>query len=394
VQRGGDIVYSQSSAYDLTPQGSVEHFMTNASSYFPGVYPDGSLALIASGQILPLPTAATLPAVTGLSTVATNLGTPAFSPDGKLVAFNPLGGPGVAAPLQEVMVMGFDVATNAFSSPTVVVDDTGQAAAIRPGFPAFLPDGKSLVFHHQSATSVDDASNLGALPTRAGSKAQIAWTSVADAAHVTPLDALNGKDAAGNVYLPKLDRAIAMSCMADGHEVGNMDPDHGDDVDLNYEPTVNPVPSGGFVWVVFTSRRMYGSEATIPPFCSDPRGVDLIQNVTTKKLWVAAVDVGATPGADASHPAFYLPAQELLAGNSRGFWVLDPCRKDGQSCQSGDQCCNGYCTSSGDGGALVCANTPPNGACSALYNKCMTAANCCDPAYLCINGFCSQGGIH
>ncbi|HLK36904.1 MAG TPA: hypothetical protein VKU41_09155, partial [Polyangiaceae bacterium] len=157
--------------------------------------------------------------------------------------------------------------------------------------------------------------------------------------------------------------------------------------------TVNPVAAGGYVWVVFTSRRMYGSEAEIPPFCSDPRGVDLVQNVTPKKLWVAAVDVGAAPGTDASHPAFYLPAQELLAGNSRGFWVLDPCRQDGQSCQSGDQCCNGYCEPAGDGGALTCANTMPTGGCARLNDKCTTAANCCDTTNLCVNGFCTIATI-
>ena len=31
--------------------------------------------------------------------------------------------------------------------------------------------------------------------------------------------------------------------------------------------TVNPVPSGGYAWVVFTSRRMYGNVATINPWC-------------------------------------------------------------------------------------------------------------------------------
>ena len=34
-----------------------------------------------------------------------------------------------------------------------------------------------------------------------------------------------------------------------------------------------------------------------------------------------------------SHPAFYLPAQELLAGNARGFWTVDPCHADGTSCE-------------------------------------------------------------
>jgi hypothetical protein len=131
--------------------------------------------------------------------------------------------------------------------------------------------------------------------------------------------------------------------------VGNIDTSHEDDVNLNYEPTVNPVAGGGYAWVVFTSRRRYAHVATIPPFCSDPRGVDLIDNTTPKKLWVAAVDLNAEPGTDSSHPAFYLPGQELLAGNSRAFWVLDPCRDDGNSCETGDQCCNGFCQPNAEG---------------------------------------------
>ncbi len=134
---------------------------------------------------------------------------------------------------------------------------------------------------------------------------------------------------------------------------------------------------------------MYGNVATIPPYCSDPRGVDLVQNITTKKLWVAAVDVNGKIGTDASHPAFYLPAQEILAGNSRGFWVLDPCKSDGASCLSGDQCCNGYCEPSGATGALTCTSTPSS-QCANVQDKCTTAANCCDPTNLCVNGFCTQ----
>ena len=38
---------------------------------------------------------------------------------------------------------------------------------------------------------------------------------------------------------------------------------------------MNPVPSGGYAWVVFTSRRLYGNVATINPFYSDPRYHDL-----------------------------------------------------------------------------------------------------------------------
>jgi hypothetical protein len=391
VQHGDD--YSASSAYVLTPTGSVENVLTTPSSWFPGVSPDGTLALTGTGQILPLPDDATLPTVTGFTGLTTSTGPAAFSPDGKFAAFNPLAGPGATTPTQQLYVMAFDSPSTTFSMPTLVVDDTGMASATRPGWPAFFPDGQSLVFHHQSAASEDpwdQGNEPNALVTRGGSLAQIVWTSASDAMHVTPLDELNGKDASGNVYLPKLSNVVSVTCNADGAEMGDVDADHSDDVDLNYEPTVLPVAAGGYVWVVFTSRRMYGSEATLPPFCSDPRTIDLVQNVTTKKLWVAAVDLGAAPGTDASHPAFYLPAQELLAGNSRGFWVLEPCRADGQSCQSGDQCCNGYCEPQGDGGALICANAPPNNSCSAVGDKCVSAADCCDPTNRCVNGFCSQ----
>lgn len=375
---------SKSSSYDLSMMPAPETIMSNLAIY-PALFPDGSMALTTAGTMLSLPSGATQTAPTGLSAVATNLGQPAFSPDGTKLAFNPLAGPAGTKVNQGLYVMSFDKATNAFSSPVLVADDTGKPAATQPSWPAFFPDNKSLVFHQQSIKSIEDN-----LATRAGSHAQIYWTSGASSADVTPLDNLNGKG-----YLPKLATASTLACTADGYQVGagtasitNPDIDHGDDVDLNYEPTVLPIGTGGYAWVIFTSRRLYGNEATIPPFCSDPRGVDLIKNITTKKLWVAAVDLTQAAGMDLSHPAFYLPAQELLAGNARGFWALDPCKNDGSTCTSGDQCCGGYCETSGSGG-LVCSSTPPDNNCSAVGDKCTTATDCCDPTNQCINGFCS-----
>jgi len=386
VQHGDD--YSASSAYVLTPTSSTEHPLANSSPRFPGVYPDGTLALDENAEILPLPADPSVIAPTGL--VAFDLGTPAFSPDGTLAVFNPQGSDTIANIAQTLYVMSFARGTSTFSNPVVVDSENGAPADTQPGWPAFFPDSKSVVFHHQTVASVDGA-DVDTVATRAGARAQIWWTNVKDAQHVTPLDQLNGKG-----YLPSLPATTpAMDCDADGNQVGTITPDHSDDVNMNYEPTVNPVASGGYAWVVFTSRRMYGSVATIPPFCSDPSGVDLIDNITPKKLWVAAVDLTAAPGTDASHPAFYLPGQELLAGNSRGFWVLDPCRADGSSCTAGDQCCDGYCepngtTDGGATGALVCSNTPPTSMCSAVGEKCGTAASCCDMTNLCVNGFCAQ----
>ncbi|HTV22037.1 MAG TPA: hypothetical protein VMG12_25280 [Polyangiaceae bacterium] len=381
VQHGN--AYASSSAYDLDAAGGASETSMANGARFPALTRDGDKALSPSGQLLALPAGDVLPA-TGLATAFTNLGTPMFSPDSSLVAFNPMAGSGVTNPTQKLVVMKFDDATNAFTDPVVVVDGTGRPAAERPGWPAFLPDGRSVVFQQQVAAG-GDGNGDGALYTRRGAKAQIHWAS-ASGSTVTPLDKLNGVG-----YLPHLESPPAVSCTADGQTVGTIDPGHAEDHLTNYEPTVNPVASGGYSWVIFTSRRLYGNVATIPPFCSDPRGVDLVQNITTKKLWVAAVDVNGQPGSDASHPAFYLPAQELLAGNSRAFWVLDPCRADGASCETGDQCCNGYCQP-GAGDALVCVNQPPAASCSMVQERCEKAADCCDSSNVCVGGFCVLSG--
>ena len=378
---------SKSSLYDLFIDNVVESNLTVGATY-PGMHHDGSMMLAPNAQLLPLPDdAAPLPSV-GLTTYSTNIGTPAFAPDGSLIAFNPMTSPVLANPRQKLVVMSYDAKTSTFSDPVVVADYTGMAAERRPGWPAFFPDGKSVVYHEQVAAGAD-GNQLPELHTRKGAKAFLSWTNATDAASVTPLDRLNGKDANGVSYLPRLEQPIVMGCTGDGVQVGNIDADHGDDVNLNYEPTVNPIASGGYAWVVFTSRRMYGNVATIPPFCSDPRGVDLVKNITTKKLWVAAIDLNASPGQDASHPAFYLPAQEILAGNTRGFWVLDPCKANGEGCSAGDECCGGYCQPEIDGGPLVCIDSLPEGECAQTSEKCTTDGDCCDNQNVCINQFCT-----
>ncbi|NUP09889.1 MAG: hypothetical protein HOW73_27905 [Polyangiaceae bacterium] len=379
---------SESSVYDLSPNGvTFEGQLTNDAE-FPALSTDGSMMLAPNGTLYPLPDSTNPLPATGLTSVSTSLGTPAFSPDMKRVVFGMLLSGSMSNPTQKLVVMDFDQAALAFSNPVAVVDYTGQPAQTRPGWAAFFPDGNSVIFHTQLAAGVD-GNGLADLRTRKGARAEISWVSATNPNGVTRLDRLNGYDQNGAVYLPQLETPVALGCTGDGAQVGNIDTSHQDDVHLNYEPTVNPVASGGYAWVVFTSRRLYGSVATIPPFCSDPRGVNLVQNITPKKLWVAAVDITGQPGTDASHPAFYLPGQELLAGNSRGFWALDPCKMDGEGCEAGDECCNGYCQPD-DSGELVCSNEPPNGECSQPQEVCTTAADCCDMDNLCINGFCTE----
>lgn len=373
---------SVSSGYEITQNGITEQQLVT-SAVFPGITPDGLMALNPAGQLLDLTNAGAPVAVNGLSGVATNLGTPSFSAGGDKIVFNPMASPSITSPTKKLVVMDFDPTTNTFSNPVEIVDNTALPAEHRPGWPAFFPDGSAVVYQQQIAAGVD-GNGHGDLRTRKGAKGYLAWTFADGTGTPTPLAKANGEG-----YLPQLAAPINMSCTGDGAQVGNIDPTHADDANLNYEPTLNPVASGGYAWVVFASRRMYGNVADIPPFCSDPRGVNLIDNITPKKLWVAAIDLNAPPGTDPSHPAFYLPAQELLAGNSRAFWVLEPCRQDGEGCETGDQCCNGFCSATGEGDDVLECTPGPSGNCSKTQEACETAADCCDPGQLCINGFCA-----
>jgi hypothetical protein len=358
TQHGDD--YNASSAYALTA-GNAETPMApaNGTFAFPAISPDGTMLFANAGPlpgINPAATSGLFAIPSGAAIAATGLpaglkaGTPVFSPDGKHVAYNDYGAGG-----QPLGSVDFTVATKTFSNQQTL--DTAPSGQ-RDLFPAFLPTNDAVVFEREVANDGE----YGA--TRSGSEGELWWVDLKTHT-AAALANLNGKG-----YLP------------------NGGTNHGSDAVLQYEPTVNPVPSGGYAWVVFTSRRLYGNVATQDPFLSDPRNYDPATGVTTKKLWVAAIDLNAKPGTDPSHPAFYLPGQELHAGNSRGYWVVDPCEPNGSSCLTGDQCCSGYCEDV-DGG-FVCGNQPPG--CTGLGNKCKQASDCCGAAQgiQCIDGFCAQ----
>jgi hypothetical protein len=367
TEHGDD--YQQSSAYALAtdtetvmpplPEGSA----TVGTYAFPAIYPDGTF-LLANGGPLP---GVTPPATSGLYSIPSGTAiassglpanflaaTPAFSPDGTHVAYN-----AYSVDQASLAVMSFDVTTNTFSNPVTLNTPapTDAGVATTDVFPSFLPTNDAVIFEHV----IQNDGEFGA--TRNQTLAELWWADLATQTAV-PLAVLNG---AG--YLPVYGT------------------NHANDAQLQYEPTVNPVVSGGYAWVVFTSRRLYGNVATQDPFLSDPRDYNASESVTTKKLWVAAIDLNAPPGTDPSHPAFYLPAQELHACNSRGYWVVDPCEQNGTSCLTGDQCCSGYCGQS-DGG-FVCGVQPPG--CAVVGNKCAMTSDCCGASsgISCIGGYCS-----
>ncbi|HEY2745302.1 MAG TPA: hypothetical protein VGL86_11785, partial [Polyangia bacterium] len=357
--------YAASSLYDLTT--GVETPMTGTKDVWPALAPDGSWYMSESGASVATGGDTTSQAYANSGTIQATQPTitptglqatlPVFSPDGKHLAFNFWGPAASGGDKKSLAVLAYDPVGQVFSSMTTLFTPTTGAVS----WSSFLPTNDAVVFEDELVSG----NGQFAYTWKTG-QGQLYWV---DLATKTPhaLDALNGTS-----YLPTY-----------GAHTGAAD------AKLNYEPTVNPVVSGGYAWVVFTSRRLYGNVATTSAYNSDPRDYDWQHVITPKKLWVAAIDINAPAGTDPSHPAFYLPAQELYAGNARGFWTVDPCHSDGTSCETGDECCGGYCRSSGDMG-LICTNQQPS--CSQEFEKCSTTADCCGAAagITCINGFCSK----
>lgn len=333
-----------STSYDLASNAAVRKAQTDQSFVYGGLTPDGSMVMSASNyrtwtgaasKLYSSSSGANLSAP-GWDGTITNAAMPAFSPDGTKIVFNHEDtGHG-----HSLAVMSVNLASKTFSA----LADIASESTLYLGWPAFTPDTKAVVYH---------AGNSEMFETDAGSNST---TSTGDlytvdvASHTKHrLDALDGYAGAAT-YLPA------------------------SDPNLNFAPTVLPEAVGGYFWVVFTSHRSYGN--TLP---------SLDNNDQNGKLWVAALDIGAAPGTDSSHPAFYLDGQEAAADNLRGFWVFDPCHADGDGCSAGDQCCGGYCEPDG-GGNKVCTSTPP--ACGGEYDKCGNGTSCCD-GLTCIDGKCA-----
>ncbi len=272
------------------------------------------------------------------------LAMPAWSPEGSLIAYVDSGNPAswsqgwnIPAP-GNLRVIDFDEKTNPMASNAHDIVQVGSDPNKRINWPTVSPDGSWVVYAR--GPSAD---------TRYGnSDLYIASTKQANAeARLANLDGDDYPFAAG-----------------------------ARDLGWNFEPAFAPVASGGYFWVVFTSRRTYGNLLTAA-------------KDQTKQLWVAAIDEKPTLGQDASHPAFELPGQALDSINMRGYWALDPCKQDGQTCQSGTECCGGYCDQ-GDGGAPICRSV--NSGCSQNGDHCDTSADCCGASSgaTCINQVCSE----
>ncbi len=378
------------------------------------VYPDGSMAFSNNGltrETRLSPAGSKLFKSDGSSTGVSIPGVqdasmPTFSPDGRMLAFNfftGLGNPAAAAGLGRSLAAADFSCGAAPGSVTCALGTSPSFGAARElyrsatgyvGWPAFLPDAKSVLFQHTlraptglelgasaPLTPADMALTDGMRSAALNSQMSTWYTAESEIWGVPSagggvaraMAALNGYDASGNCTLPTSNVA------ADAYTPSSQ-------CRMNYMPTVNPVASGGRFWVVFTSRRRYGHVLDVHPFSNTALG-QAGYGSTQKKLWVSSIEIKADGTLGASSPAFYLPGQELAAGNARGSWVVDPCKSDGGSCESGDECCGGFCRA-GASGALTC-QAPPANTCALEYETCKADSDCCDTTQSCLGGRCS-----
>ena len=332
-------------------------------------------------------------------------GTPSFSPDGSQVTFvhragtvpTPLAAASTAADGKSVAVMSFNGDATFSGFKKLATPATGIAA-----WPGFLPTGQNgIVYQVETRTTPNGGYGYTRhdceCSTYSGALGELWWVNSTGTASAARLNRANGYTSGGANALP--------ATPTTGHAVvgGTAGPAGAAFIEqsYNYEPTVLPQLIGGYSWVIFTSRRAYGNVATINPYASDPRFDDISIDPTPKKLWIAAISGAPTAGTDPSYPAFYMPGQELIAGNSKGVFSLDACRppsavlSSANACDTDLDCCGAPATS-------ACVLDPPPlasppskhcvnlaaGTCRNVGESCTSTSNCCNAA---AGGVCAAG---
>lgn len=320
----------------LTPDGKF--YLSSAATVAAGPQLQGGFGVGTGESFLIETDTGNVVADTGIPTTAMM---PTFSADGTLLTFSDATQGGRA-----IVVMDFDMKTRKAKNARTVVSDSRFL-----GWPFVLPDNRAVVF------SITDASNFSG-----------GGVGISPIVPRGPTGDLGIVDLATK-KVSLLAKAVGFANEADANAGKTYLPFGAEELHQHYYPTVSPVASGGYFWIFFDSVRHYGSKGS------------------RRQLWGAAIAIqsrselstGAYDG-DPSFPAFYLAGQELDVANHRAFTALDPCRKDGAKCESGIDCCGGFCSNG------MCGRDMHR--CSQTNEACTMKSDCCRAQDECIGGYC------
>jgi hypothetical protein len=219
-----------------------------------------------------------------------------------------------------------------------------------PAWPTFTPDNRGVIF---SLVDQPDFNHS------AGRK-------VAAKAHLYYVEIATGR-------VVRLDNAMRV---ADPAEWG-----------FDNYPSVLPVSVGGYAWLFWTGRRSWGTRGG-GIFTPNEAGETPSRagNSSSRRIWGSAIRLAGTARTDAltdpSSPAFYLEGQGARP-SMRVFAALNACLPEGSGCETGVDCCGGFCSSSE-------CRVPAEPVCSKTMDACTTSADCCQDGtgQACIGGFC------
>jgi WD40 repeat protein len=291
----------------------------------PGVFPGNFAAFNASGdKLLSVsqgalsirdPSTGALLEMLPTPTLATH---PAWSPDGATIAYvQQIAGQnfGDVDFFQSDLIVVRD-ASGARMPPVTLVPSEGMAST----YPSFSPDSKLIAFgrgpYSRSHTAYDPMTPSAPSP--------------------------------GNIWLVPSDGSAPPVKLALASQ------------DSAFLPAFSPFSGGGYLWLAFFSRRDYGH---------------VTRGTFGRQIWVSAIDLNAAPGADASHPAFWLPAQEPTTQNLSAYWAPDPCHPAGDGCALDDDCCGGTVCRPDGMGQRHCVSRA--NACREIGEPCADASECC-----------------
>jgi len=318
------------------------------------------------------------PALVGIPAGLTGVGmmVPSFSPDGKKLVFIDGDITGGAGWRKGMSTFDFNAATKTFSNRKELRNTWPVGAVMK--WPAFEPDSKSIIFNNSTPGDYCNCSTQygNMAPTNYHGVPGQLWS--IDSSAATP-------------------NAVPLTQANQGELAV--------DADKSYQATMLPTVAGGYRWAVFTSTRPYGNLLNVAGTSAENYSA---------QVWIAAVDDSVSAGGDRSHPAFWLPNQNIQLpatnrkySNERAFWALDSCKPAAVSnatatstnlCQEAADCC----------GALT---MPPTAACKLDFpvgspairhcvqvagntcvpdgGACTTPNECCNfPTTICANSIC------